>query len=93
MVFKITMRAGGVDPEVGVEAARDIEDEFRLHRPWHQSVSCTFANRTLTLTATNDFDDSGQALSDEFSDCLSACIPIDKLAADGLFEIVSVEHS
>ena len=93
MVFKITMRAGGVDPKVGVEAARDIEDEFRLHRPWHQNVSCTFADQTLTLIASNDFDDDGRALSDEFSDCLCAYIPIDKLADDGVFEIVSVERN
>lgn len=86
------MRAGGVDPEIGGTVAKNIEDEFRVHRPWHQDVSCTFADRTLTLIAWNDFDDDGRALSDEFSDCLCAYVPIDKLDDNGVFEIVSVER-
>lgn len=76
-MFKITIRAGGIDPGVGPTAAADIENEFRKHRPWHERVTCTFADETLTLVAINDFDSNGLALLDEFSDCLSAYIPLD----------------
>lgn len=91
-MFKITMRAGGVDVDVGPTAAEDIQSEFRQHRPWHERVTCTFANGTLTLVAFNDFDSDGLALSDEFSDCLSAYIPLGKRSDEGVFEIVAVER-
>ncbi len=90
-MFKITMRAGGIDPGVGLEAADDIENEFREHRRWHERVTCTFSDGMLTLVAFNDFDPEGLALSDEFSDCLSAYIPPGKISDDGVFEVVAVE--
>jgi hypothetical protein len=45
----------------------------------------------LTLVAVNDFDHDGRALSDEFSDCLSAYIPLDGISDEGVFEVVTVE--
>ena len=39
-MFKITMRAGGVEPAIGATAADAIQNEFR-ERPWHETVTCT----------------------------------------------------
>ena len=91
-MFKITIRAGGIDPSLGPAAVGDIESEFRDNRPWHERVTCTFSNGMLTLVAFNDFDREGLALSDEFSDCLSARIPRDGISDDGIFEVVAVEE-
>jgi hypothetical protein len=71
-MFKITLACSGIDTSVGATAARDIQTEFREHRPWHQDVTCRFEDGSLILCATNDFDEAGLALQDEFSDCLSA---------------------
>ena len=90
-MFRITMRAGGISLDVGAAAARDIENEFREHRPWHKQVTCSFSNGILTLIAINDFDRDGLALSDEFSDCLSAYIPLEKTSGSAALEIVEVE--
>jgi hypothetical protein len=89
-MYKITMRASGVSDDVGAKAAQDIEAAFRDHRTWHEKVACTFAGGTLTLVAFNDFDRDGRALSDEFSDCISAHIPHGGIG-DGVFEVVAVE--
>ena len=71
-MFKITLACGGIDSSVGATAAQDIQGEFREHRPWHRDVTCRFEDGRLILCATNDFDQAGLALQDEFSDCLSA---------------------
>lgn len=85
------MRAGGIDPGVGPGAAEDIQNEFREHRPWHERVTCTFSDGALMLVAFNDYDNDGLALSDEFSDCLSAYVPLGSISDEGLFEVVAVE--
>ena len=61
---------GSVDRQ---QAALEIAEEF-LHRPWHQNVRCTWDGRALHLEADNDFDDTGLALLDEFSDAIAACV-------------------
>lgn len=91
-MFKITMRAGGISPTAGPTAAKNIQQEFHDHRTWHEQVTCRYANGTLTLTAINDFDTDGTALSDEFSDCLSSYIPLGDISDEGEFSIVSVER-
>lgn len=50
-MFRITMRADGISLDIGAAAALDIESEFCEHRPWHEQVSCSFSNGTLTLVA------------------------------------------
>ncbi len=90
-MFKITMIAGGISKTAGTEAAKDIEQHFREERTWHQQVSCTFNEGVLTLVAVNDYDSDGLALSDEFSDCLSAFIRLGEISDGGVFEVVSVE--
>lgn len=85
------MRADGISQRAGPEAAADIEQEFRDNRPWHKAVRCSYAEGALTLVAENDYDPEGKALSDEFSDCLSAYIPLGEIADEGWFGVVSVE--
>ncbi|WP_271503838.1 hypothetical protein [Bradyrhizobium sp. CCBAU 11357] len=72
MAFKITLACGGIDAAVGAIAAQDIQTEFRDHRRWHRDVHCRYESGTLILCGTNDFDEAGLALLDEFGDCLSA---------------------
>jgi hypothetical protein len=90
-MFKITMRAGGVSYKAGPTAAVDIEKEFCEHRPWHEGVTCSFADGVLTLVAFNDYDRDSLALSDGFSDCLSAYITLGQISDEGGFEVVAVE--
>ncbi len=86
-MYRITLACGGIDPSVGNSAAIDIEGEFRNDRQWHQDVTCRFNGDELVLVATNDFDEKGFALQDEFSDCLSAYLT----EHGGDLRIVSVE--
>jgi hypothetical protein len=85
-MFKIKLACSGINPAVGKMAAEDIEAEFRDRRPWHQEVTCRFEDGRLMLHATNDFDEAGLALIDEFSDCLSAY-----LKEHAVLRVVSVE--
>jgi len=50
-------------------------------------VICKWDGSQLILQADNDFDASGLALRDEFSDAISACI---RDAFDGDIEVLSV---
>jgi hypothetical protein len=72
-VFRITLICDGIPSDLGVQAASDVKEEF-AHRPWHTNVRCTWGQGMLTLVADNDFDHNGEALADEFSDAVSACI-------------------
>jgi hypothetical protein len=63
----------GVPERLGALAAKDITEEF-LSRPWHQNAICSWDGLLLFLTAENDFDEDGKALTDEFSDAISACV-------------------
>lgn len=67
-------------------AAERIQEES-THRPRHKSVRCQWAGSQLILQADNDYDSNGQALMDELSDAISACIAN---AEDGDIELVSV---
>ena len=86
-MYRVTLSASNIDLAVGLEAAADIEREFRDHRDWHQDVRCVLEGTTLVLTAVNDFDEDGRALLDEFGDCLVAYLSPN----DGDLRIVSVE--
>jgi len=72
-MFRIVLTCSGVPKDVGAQAAVDIAEEF-THRPWQQNVECRWDGELLTLQAENDVDSDGEALSDEFSDAISACI-------------------
>lgn len=73
-MHRVVLECSGVPAAEGDEAARDIEAEFREHRPHHNNVRCTFHDGKLVLQAENDWDPDGLALMDEFSDCISAYI-------------------
>jgi hypothetical protein len=72
-MFRIVLTCDGVPRDVGAQAATDITKEF-THRPWHQNAECQWDGERLTLCAENDFDSNGEALADEFSDAIAACI-------------------
>jgi hypothetical protein len=71
-MYKITIESLDVPPDLGPQAAVDIEQEFRVHRTWHKEPSCIYVGGKLLLVASNDFDVDGRALLDEFWDCLAA---------------------
>lgn len=73
-MHRVILECSGVPAADGDEAAKEIESEFREHRPHHHNVQCTFGDGVLVLQADNDFDPDGRALMDEFSDCISAYI-------------------
>ena len=70
---------------MGPQAAIDVAEEF-THRPHHEDVRCTWSGVALVLTATNDFDTTGEALADEFSDAVAA-----NVSGDYSIRIVSVQ--
>ena len=72
-MFRIVLACDGVPKDVGAAAAVDITEEF-AHRPWHINAECRWDGERLPLQADNDFDEKGDALADEFSDAIAACI-------------------
>ncbi len=72
---RIVLVCHGVPAEHGPEAAADISNEFAEHRKWHKNVRCTWDGSRLMLEAENDYDPEGEALADEFSDCVAAYVP------------------
>jgi len=79
----------GVSEHLGAEAAADIQRHFEVDRQHHQNVRCSFAAGELTLTAENDFDSSGLALQDEFSDCISAFLSETPAGSDLIIKSVT----
>jgi hypothetical protein len=73
-MFRAVLECTGINESEGPEAAQEIMQEFSEHRRHHQNVTCSFAGGKLTITAENDFDPTGLALMDEFSDCI--CVPM-----------------
>jgi hypothetical protein len=84
--YRIVLSCDGVPVEAGQQAANDITEEFR-HRPWHENVECRWNGVSLFLSAENDFDAQGLALTDEFSDAIAACIAD---GFDGRIRVVSI---
>jgi hypothetical protein len=84
--YRITLACIGVPPELGLQGAIDIGEEF-THRHWHQNVCCEWDGTALILHAENDYDPDGKALMDEFSDSICACLK----PFDGDIEIRSIE--
>ena len=85
-MYRIVLRCSGIPSNEGPSGADNIQEEFK-HRPWHTNVKCEWNGSQLILQAENDYDSNGQALMDEFSDAISACISD---AGDGGIEVVSV---
>ena len=71
--YRVVLVCTGVPTNAGAQAALDITEEF-TQRPWHHNAVCRWDGHVLILQAENDFDPNGVALTDEFSDAISANI-------------------
>lgn len=87
-MYRIVLACKGLPANAGAAGARDISDQFK-QRPWHQNATCVWDGLQLILTAENDFDSTGLALIDEFSDAISAII---EAGFDGNIEILSIRE-
>lgn len=74
-MFTIRLACHGLSDAEGRAAPGDIEEEFS-HRPWQQNVRVHWDGTVLWLEAQNDYDRTGLALLDEFSDAVAACIKV-----------------
>jgi len=72
-VYRVTLVCSGLNEAEGAAAAADILEEFS-HRPWQWDPRCEWKDGVLRMSATNDFDKDGNALLDEFSDAVHACV-------------------
>jgi hypothetical protein len=72
-MYRVTLTCSGLSEAEGTAAVADILEEFS-HRPWHGDATCEWKDRLLRLSATNDFDEDGTALLDEFGDAIHACV-------------------
>ena len=70
---RVTMKCVGVPEEIGVRAAKEIQQEFD-GRPHHVDAQCSWRSDALFLTVWNGFDVDGSALRDEFSEALTAYV-------------------
>jgi hypothetical protein len=73
-MYHLELTCVGIPPAAGGEAAFDITTEFTENRRWFSNVSCRWDGEKLVLEADSDVDSDGRALSDEFSDCVSAYV-------------------
>ena len=72
-MYRVTLTCSGLTEIEGAAAVDDILEEF-THRPWHTNVSCEWKDGVLRLSGTNEVDETGLALLDEFGDAISACV-------------------
>ena len=85
-MYRITLKCQGLPYDEGAQAAKNIEKEFSV-RTWHVDVHCRWDDTSLFVTAWNDFDDTGEALQNEFSDLVSACL---RTPFEGEIELIEV---
>lgn len=72
-MYRIVVACEGLAEAEGMRAVACVLEEFG-HRPWHKEVACEYVAGALRLSAVNDYDKNGQALLDEFSDAIHACV-------------------
>lgn len=70
-MFHVILECVGVPGSA--EIASDITEDF-AHRPWNHNVRCSWDGSALRLEADDDYDETGLALRDEFSDAIAACV-------------------
>ena len=75
-MFEIIVSCRGVSEQAALACLGDLLQEF-AERPWQTAVRCRWDNGQILLQARNDYDSTGQALLDEFSDAICACVPIE----------------
>lgn len=88
-MFRVIVSCKGISIDAATSGVADIAEEF-LARPWHSNVLCYLDGERVILQADNDFDSDGQALLDEFSDAVCACIPIENTTISFAVESVSL---
>jgi hypothetical protein len=86
-MYRIQISCKGISESAAKASVADIFREFD-ERPWQHNVQCRWDGSRVVLQAENDYDSTGQALLDEFSDAVCACIPIE--ATSIIFAIESV---
>ena len=72
-MYRVTLTCSGLTDQEGSNAVAAILEEFK-HRPWHSDPKCEWTAGLLRFSATNDYDNDGAALLDEFGDAIHACI-------------------
>lgn len=75
-MFEIVVSCAGISEKIALAGVSDVLAEF-AERPWHSAVSCRWDRDRIFLQARNDYDSTGLALLDEFSDAICACLPIE----------------
>ena len=88
-MYRIVLSCKGISESAAKSGVADIAQEF-VERPWHQNVHCRWDGSRVILQADNDYDSSGQALLDEFSDAVCACIPIEVTTISFAIESVGI---
>ena len=76
-MFEIVLSCKGVSEQAAQAGIKDVLAEF-AERTWHSVVSCHWEAGRILLSARNEYDSNGQALLDEFSDVICACMPIEE---------------
>ena len=75
-MFEIVVSCKGISERAALASLDDLVQEF-AERPWQSVVTCQWNDDRIILRARNDYDSTGQALLDEFSDAICACVPIE----------------
>lgn len=88
-MYRITLKCGCVPADEGLRAASEIQREFD-GRPHHVDAHCWWDGRSLFLTAWNDFDETGTALRDEFSDAITAYVMTPFRGDIAIIEVLSM---
>ena len=91
-MYRIQLSCKGISESAAKAGIADIAQEF-AERPWHQNVHCRWDGSRVVLQADNDYDSTGQALLDEFSDAVCACIPIETTTISFVIESVDTVAS
>jgi hypothetical protein len=86
-MFEIVVSCVGITEQTAQAGIEDLLAEFS-ERPWHSAVICHWDGSRIVLQARNDYDATGQALLDEFSDSVCACLPIEDAAISFAVESV-----
>jgi hypothetical protein len=70
-MHQLVVRCSGLPVDTLAQLAADVTEEFG-HRLHYSQVSCFVEDGQLVLAAQCDFDRTGEALADEFSDAIAA---------------------
>lgn len=72
-MWRLQVTCEGLTAEEGAAAPALVFVVF-THRPWHHRVQCTWDGSLSRLVADNDYDATGNALLDEYTDAVVASV-------------------